>query len=42
MAESEPKKCAKCQNRDPGPGGVLCPTCLTEIQNMLADYWPTA
>ena len=35
---SEPKICSKCREQPAGPGGVLCPDCVTVISAALDTY----
>ena len=35
------RNCGKCDERPPGPGGVLCPECRELIERQLAN-WPSA
>lgn len=36
---SESKVCSKCGQREPGPGGVLCPECKAAIEAALARVY---
>lgn len=31
--------CAKCGEQAAGPGGVLCPDCLTTLTENLENFW---
>ena len=35
---AEPKTCSKCGEQPAGPGGVLCPSCVAEIEARLDAY----
>ncbi|MFL6126979.1 hypothetical protein [Actinophytocola sp.] len=39
MTAEQSRTCAKCGERPPGEGGVLCPTCAREIEERMAGYW---
>lgn len=36
--EQTPKPCSKCGKRPAGPGGILCPPCVQEIE--ASRPWP--
>jgi hypothetical protein len=31
--------CAKCDAHPVGPGGILCPGCLTTLTEKLENFW---
>lgn len=41
QAPPEPKTCAKCQQAEAGPGGILCPPCKTALDaRAVTDWYP--
>lgn len=36
---SEPRICVKCEERETGPGGMLCPECRQAIEDSNRRNW---
>lgn len=34
-----PRSCSRCGSRPSGPGGILCPECVAEIEAMTTEDW---
>lgn len=39
QAPPEPKTCAKCQEAEVGPGGILCASCRQALANRTVTDW---
>jgi hypothetical protein len=35
----ESRTCAKCGERQPGPGGILCLVCRTQLAERTSGFW---
>ena len=39
IAAGGPKTCAKCQQAEAGPGGILCAPCKTDLESRTVTDW---